>query len=126
MPDSIVFAESGGGGYARFRTLSGQARAFVGVFNSGTGVLAIVDGAEDVVQITSGSRGGYASFRDKNGDERVNIGVGTEGRGGVWVEGNHVADYAEVFELAVRDGVSPGTVLSLTGSRSGVGPSRRA
>jgi hypothetical protein len=118
--------ESDGGGSAWFRNGAGETRAWVGVFNDGSGGLTITEGSQDVVFITSGIAGGYAEFRDKAGNERVEIGVGTDGRGGIWVEGNTVADYAEVFELASREGVSPGTVLSLTGSSARVGPSRRA
>lgn len=68
-----------------------------------------------------------AHFRSTNGRELVFVGIETRGGdrevGVVRVNGKDVADYSEVFELATRVGVVPGTVMSVVESGLEIAPS---
>ena len=71
---------------------------------------------------------GTAHFFGSNGQLMVAVGVGTQAnreRGVVRVNGKDVSDYAELFELATREGVVPGTVMSISPRGSGIEPAAR-
>jgi hypothetical protein len=125
--DTALVSQGRDGGYASLRNIEGEQLAFLGASNAGTGMLSIENAGKRLVVIAANSsgRGGGAWFYDLAGSQRAFIGVGSSGQGVVTVEGRQVADYAEVFELCDRDGISPGTVLSITDSRA-LGPSRDA
>ena len=83
------------------------------------------DGKLESTMGVSTTGGGFARFYNRDGTEVVYIGSLTNGKGTVEVNGNRLADFSEVFELARRDGVIPGTVMSADG-RGMLGPSRRS
>ena len=59
--------------------------------------------------------GGYILLRDLKGERYATL-----SDSGLWTRGN---DYADVFELATRDNVLPGTVMSVTSDGKGIAPS---
>ena len=65
---------------------------------------------------------GGAFFADKNGKRRVELGVNAGGDGYITVNGKGVNDYAELLELATRDGIRPGSVVAYDAAAGGVVP----
>jgi hypothetical protein len=72
---------------------------------------------------SGGNNHGHASFYNRNGRKVAYIGASTRGNGMVEIDGKKVHDYAEVFELATRQEVIPGTVMSMVNSGVGLAPS---
>ncbi|NEQ48670.1 MAG: hypothetical protein F6K11_00865 [Leptolyngbya sp. SIO3F4] len=62
--------------------------------------------------------GGGVGINDNNGNRKVSIDYR-----GVKVGEKYLRDYAEVFELATREKVIPGTVMSMVDSGKGLAPS---
>ncbi len=73
--------------------------------------------------VTAVKEGGFASFGNKSGKLVASIGSTSAGNGFVRVNGKTVHDYAEVFDLATREGVVPGTVMSAVDDGVGLAPS---
>ncbi len=71
-------------------------------------------------------RTGGAHFSDATGNRRVQLGVSADGNGYVRVNGTNVNDYAELLELATRDGVVPGSVVAYDASARGIVPASAA
>jgi hypothetical protein len=75
--------------------------------------------------------GGIAQFFNSGGEMVAYIGIdaGQKGllkilnNGRIVVNGDSVHDYAEVFDLATRQGVIPGTIMAVVGEGPGLGPS---
>jgi hypothetical protein len=67
--------------------------------------------------------GGAASFYNSAGKEVVALGSTKTGSGAVYVNGQQVRDYADVFEFQSRIGVIPGSVVSASESGDGLIPS---
>ena len=71
---------------------------------------------------------GGAIFLDEGAERRVDLGVhdGGEGfisvKGYVRVNGKKVNDYAEILELATRDGIRPGSVVAYDADEGGIVP----
>lgn len=112
-------------GYARLRNKSGKQVVYIGAGTSEDGYARFYNkNGTNVVYIGSGtSESGYARFYNTGGREVVYIGSSTTGRGLVQVNGKKVHDYAEIFELATREGVLPGTVMSVVKDGVAVAPS---
>ncbi len=66
---------------------------------------------------------GWATFYDYRQRKTFQVAHSTEGSGAVMVGGKRAHDYAEVFELATRQGVVPGTVMSVAGDGVLLAPS---
>ena len=64
--------------------------------------------------------GGF--FADKNGNRRVELGVLGDGEGFVSVNGKSLHDYAEILDVASRDGVRPGAVVAYDAGAGGIVP----
>jgi len=80
---------------------------------------------DEVVMLDVGPRTNGGIIRVRNGAGKTVLLLGTSGRGDGYVEvdGVGVHDYAEVFELATREGVIPGTVMSVTSAGGAIAPS---
>ena len=65
---------------------------------------------------------GGAFFSDEDGERKVELGVYADGDGYVFVNGNRAHDYAEILELATRDGIHPGSVVSYDTDAGGIVP----
>jgi len=80
---------------------------------------------DEVVMLDVGPRTGGGIIRVRNAAGKTVLMLGTSGQGDGYVEvdGVGVHDYAEVFELATRDGVIPGTVMSVTSAGGAIQPS---
>jgi hypothetical protein len=77
-----------------------------------------------VVSMGAGNeQGGYSRYFNSQGRETVYVGTCSDDRGCILVEGKKIGDFAEVFELATREGVKPGTVMSVVAEGSRIGPS---
>ena len=77
-----------------------------------------------VVSVGAGNeQGGYSRFYNSQGRETVYVGTCNDDRGCILVEGKKIGDFAEVFELATREGVKPGTVMSVVATGGLIGPS---
>lgn len=68
---------------------------------------------------------GYAEFHNFRGERTVYIGTDSEG-GTIKINGEKIHDYAEVFELKSRTGITPGMVMAMADDGSGLIPSQHA
>ncbi|HBL26233.1 MAG TPA: hypothetical protein DD490_05290 [Acidobacteria bacterium] len=75
-----------------------------------------------VVEISAHDDGSFARFVNKSGKNAAYIGSYANGTGVVQVNGQEVHDYAEVFELATRQGVEPGMVMAVAGPGGRIAP----
>ncbi len=98
--DSVTFlgADSDGEGVFWVSGSGGESRATVGVDADG-GFLRLEDNADETVVLIAADSGGGAGF--------------------ISVSGSRVHDVAEVFDLETRDGVVPGSVMSVDALGSG-------
>ena len=98
--DSVVFvgADSDGQGFVFLNNENGDSVATVGVDDDG-GFLRIEDHADEGVVLIAADSGGGAGF--------------------ISVSGERVHDVAEVFDLGTREGVVPGSVMSVDALGSG-------
>lgn len=56
------------------------------------------------------------------GDRKVQLGVYKDGDGYIQVNGRNVHDYAEILELATREGIRPGSVVAWDSNAGGLVP----
>ena len=70
---------------------------------------------------TNTSTGG-AYFADEDGERRVELGVYKDGDGYIRVNGAKVHDYAELLEIATRDGIRAGSVVAYDPDAGGIAP----
>ena len=98
--DSVTFvgADSDGEGVFWVSSAAGESRATLGVDADG-GFLRVDDNADETVVLIAADSGGGAGF--------------------ISVSGERVHDVAEVFDLETRDGVVPGSVMSVDALGSG-------
>ncbi|NNF28436.1 MAG: hypothetical protein HKN73_14525 [Gemmatimonadetes bacterium] len=137
---------SRGGGHAQVHNQSGGRVGFLGASPSGDGLLYVNNGAEQAtadirtgadssaLTLQNGSALAYLAtpnrgtaqltVANRNGDGGVTL-RSRDGLGAILVNGRTAHDLAEVFDLAVRDGVEPGTVMSVVDEK-GLGPSTAA
>ena len=137
---------SQGGGHAQVHNQSGGRVAFLGASPSGDGLFHVNNGRDQAMAdirtgadssaltLQNGSALAYLAtpnrgtaqltVANQNGDGGVTL-RSRDGLGAILVNGRTAHDLAEVFDLAVRDGVEPGTVLSVHGA-DGLGPSTGA
>ncbi|WP_424140479.1 hypothetical protein [Roseomonas chloroacetimidivorans] len=137
-------------GFAEFRNSAGQQVTYIGSSSGRDGMLDISNNSGKTVasirvnaggfgqislfnpdgnrtaRLTTDSAGGFAEFYDAQGKEVVYLGASRSGRGMLTLNGRGVNDVSEIFELATRDGVAPGTVMSISQHGDGVEPSRVA
>ena len=69
----------------------------------------------------SGSDSGYMGIADRGGNHRLILKV-ENGNGVVAVDGTRVHDYAEILDLATRDGIRAGSVVAWDPDASGLVP----
>jgi hypothetical protein len=138
-----LFAPTSGFGAARFFNAAGNESAWLGTSTKGTGLLTLgnsagkelvklgvemlkigTDKVEDLVYLgKSSSDNGLLRLLNSSGNETILLGVTAAGAGLVKVSGVQVHDFADVFELASRQGVVPGTVMAAAGARGELAPS---
>ncbi|MDH3225417.1 MAG: hypothetical protein OEO23_16980, partial [Gemmatimonadota bacterium] len=131
-----------GGGHAQVHNQGGGRVAFLGASPAGDGLLRVNNGREEAtVDIRTGADSSALTLQNgsalaylatpnqgtaqltvanRNGDGGVTL-RSRDGLGAILVNGRTAHDLAEVFDLAVRDGVEPGTVLSVV-AEEGLGP----
>jgi hypothetical protein len=117
------------GGYITMWTQPGKLQALtLRASDKRGGYLDITNGnGKYVVSLGSGNeQGGYSRYYNSQGRETVYIGTCSDDRGCITVEGKKIGDYAEVFELATREGVRPGTVMAVVADGGLIGPSKGA
>ena len=146
-PLASLGLSSQGGGHAQIHNRSGARVAFMGSSGTGDGLLRVnnqrdqstVDirtGSDSsAVTIQNGSALAYLATPNQGtaqltvsnlgGDGGVTL-RSRDGLGAILVNGRTAHDLAEVFDLAVRDGVEPGTVLSAVTELGELGPSEVA
>lgn len=88
------------GGYASFFDGKGRKRAYLGTTQIGDVQLSLYQSGEK---------------------ELVTIAALESGSGQILLNGKQVKDYAEVLEVASREGVKPGSVMSVTGDAGRIG-----
>ena len=76
-------------------------------------------------QFTDGNTAG-AHFYDAKGSSRAVVGVDKAGNGFVVINGKNVHDYAEILEVATREGIGPGSVVAYDGKAGGIVPASAA
>jgi len=117
------------GGYISMWTQPGKLQALtLRASDKRGGYLDITNGAgKYVVSLGAGNeQGGYSRYYNSQGRETVYVGTCNDDRGCILVEGKKIGDYAEVFELATREGVRPGTVMAVVADGGRIGPSSGA
>jgi hypothetical protein len=143
---AVMGQDQTGRGHAQIFGQSGAAVAYLGTDNGSEGMMRVSDtsgssevsvraGRETGSVSVSTPRGQQAFVRAENG-AFAEMGVANRsgdggvvlrsqgGFGSIAVNGMSIHDFAEVFELGDRDGVVPGTVLSVAGTNGRLGPSR--
>ena len=137
---------SQGGGHAQVHNQAGGRVGFLGASPSGDGLFHVNNGREQAtadirtgadssaLTLQNGSALAYLAtpnrgtaqltVSNRNGDGGVTI-RSRDGLGAILVNGRTAHDLAEVFDLALRDGVEPGTVLSVV-DETGLGLSSGA
>ena len=103
------------GGYLRVRNHADVEVTFLGSDGEGEGIFWL-NGQSGGSVATMGvdADGGFLSLKDHAEEQVVLIAVDSGGAGGfVSISGSRVHDVAEVFDLDTRDGVVPGTVMSI-------------
>jgi hypothetical protein len=114
--------ESGGGSH--FLNTASKSVAYLGVAtNTSAGTMQLMNSTGTKVVEISAFDGGFASFFNEAGKAVITIAIDGAGNGNVTVNGSRVHDYAEVFELATRLGVEPGTVMAVNGPDTRIAPS---
>ena len=112
-------------GGAVFRDDSGKRRVQLGATKTGPGFTDFYNASGKKVafigQFSNGPTGG-AVFYDEHGDRRLSLGVKANGNGYINVNGKNVHDYAEVLDLATRDGIRPGSVVAYDSDAGGLVP----
>ena len=109
--------------YLRINDGDGNARVFAGV--SERSYLSMQnESGKNVVWAGqwSNTQTGGAQFSNEKGEPRVELGVFDGGDGYVYVNGDRVHDYAEVLELATREGIRPGSVVAYDAEAGGLIP----
>ena len=142
---ALEFGANNGDGHIKVNNQGGAERVYLTVDGQDSGYLRIRDGDglrrvsldgskvspslnvynasdERIVFIGkwSNAETGGAFFTNKSGERRVSLGVHDDGDGYVRVNGTIVHDYAEILELATRDGVRPGSVVSYDAAAGGI------
>lgn len=150
---NVALSAAEAGGYADLYNVAGKRVTFLGATDERGGMLTLGNtGGEELVEISVtdvaggygrfsngagkliayvGSRkeggGGFATFYNKNGKEVVLIGTADDQENGTLVvNGIKVRDYAEVFELADRSDVRPGTIMAVSGASARIAPAAAA
>ena len=116
----------GGGGLVKIRNPHGKGRVHIGVDSEDNGYLQVFNHSDRMVAwIGSNSLGGFLRFRNATGDVRVYLGVteAEDGDKGTYVfSGPNLNDYAEVLDLATREGIRPGSVVAYDSDADGLVP----
>jgi hypothetical protein len=116
---SLWFEAQDGGGYMELNDAEGAPRVLFDT-NSDGGRIRINDTTgKTLVQAGVDEDGGIVIVRNLAEDVAVILASDEQGDGHIQVGGTRVHDYSEVFELATREGVVPGTVMSADAAVSG-------
>lgn len=116
-----------GDGYARIYNATGREAVHLGSNRDGSGSLNILSNNGRSVVTLAGD--GVARFLSRNGQILAYLGAAMQQGNEVGVlrlNGRNISDYAEIFEMASKEGVIPGTVMSMMEDGSGVAPSNTA
>jgi len=122
----IVGVSTQGNGLVRGYTADGKQIFSIGhgVVNKGGVASFFSDAGTRIAEIGARNEGdhfGSARFYDNKGAVSVEVGSLPDGSpGGVWVGGEKKLDYAETFDLARRDNVVPGSVMSMSDDGAGL------
>ena len=122
-------------GGAFFADKEGERKVELGVRSSGNGYVLINNGYVNfnnnddkrvafIGQFDNTKTGG-AFFADKEGERKVELGVRSSGNGYVHVNGSDIHDYAEIFELATREGMRAGAAVAWNPEAAGIEPASR-
>ena len=96
----------------------------LGTTTRGTGQMLLKNRREREVVLAfveSGSDSGYLGIADSGGSQRVILKV-EKGQGVVAVDGTAIHDYAEILDLATREGIRAGSVVAWDPDASGLVP----
>jgi hypothetical protein len=130
LAEVTINAPPDGGANARFYNADGsKATVYIGTTGESGGILSLLNrtGSESAtISSGQGGLGGYARFTNAKGKEIVYIGADKNDEGSVFLNSRKTFDYAEVFELADREGATPGTVMSMTPEGTGLAPATSA
>ena len=144
---ALQLGQDGDGGLFRVNNQNGAERIYLGVEGEDDGFMNMRDADGDrrvrlsaddttpsldvynasdervvfIGEWSNNSTGG-AFFSDEDGERRVELGVFDDGDGYVYVNGDRVHDYAEVLELATREGIRPGSVVAYDAEARGLVP----
>ncbi len=102
-------------GDRRVRLAADETNPSLNVYNASNQLVAFVG------EWNNTSTGG-AFLSDEDGERRVELGVHDDGDGYVQVNGERVHDYAEILDLATRDGIGPGSVVAYNADEGGIVP----
>jgi hypothetical protein len=111
LPNGVSFP----GAFAEFRNSAGRLVMQTGSGGDGIGFARYFNGDSKALAYigATGGGGAFATFgSDVFSTAAVSIGQRSDGTGFVTVGGKTLGDFAEVFELAHREGIVPGTVMS--------------
>ena len=113
------------GGGLEFSNRTGNRRVNIGVSAHDTGDINLYgpSGKRAVwIGILSGGEGEGLQLNNNTGNLRVDLGVNASGSGYANINGKNVNDYAEVLDLATRDGIRPGSVVAYDSAAGGLVP----
>ena len=119
--ETVVFLNvDDDGGRISTRNHAATQVTFLGSDEDGNGLINVNNSqGEGMVYLLVDEDGGQISVQDRRGDTAVLIAADSRGRGLIQVGGDRVHDTAEVFDLASRDGVVPGSVMAADAGGSG-------
>ena len=120
--------EEDGDGFMSMRDADGDRRVHLSADNT-TPSLEVYNASDERVAFVGewhNTSTGGAFFSDEDGERRVELGVHADGDGYVHVNGERVHDFAEIIELATRDGVGPGSVVAYDADAGGIVPASAA
>ena len=119
---ATIGADVRGEGLARVASSSGQTEISLQAAADSSSV--VVDGGRGARAYVGTLGGTQARVQVSNATGDGGVTIRSEGGlGAVLVNGRSIADFAEVFELATRDKVEPGTVMSVADDRGRLAPS---
>lgn len=108
-----------GGGLLTTANPDGTDVAVIGADEAGDGIVNVNNAAGETVFLSVDEDGGRIDVTDNAGTQVVIIGADGDGQGYVSISGERVHDTAEIFDLATRRGVVPGTVMAADAAGNG-------
>ena len=139
---AIVLSRDEDGGHLMVNDRQGDARVFMYVSGDGRGAITVSDGdgrrrmwisgtgyteyynEQDQLSAFLGNWGdvptGGMFLSDKDGNRRVEFGVRGDGSAYGVLNGESLSDYAEIVDIAARDGIRPGSVVAYDSAAGGL------